>query len=121
MKRLVNQFLGLFPSRLPSGMAQFDAWVDSIIATYPMPTMDRDSLVNGIAATIMRLGPTEAWKSKVYFALIIQAGASKQIAGAQFTLLREKQKAAELAAQQKPVEATTPVETAAPTSDQPKV
>ena len=110
MKRLFNQFLGLFPSRLPVGMTAFDAWIDSIITTYPMPTMDRDSLVNGLAATVLRLGPTAAFKSKFYFALIIHAGAAKQIAGAKFSELRDKQIAAQKAAQ--PVEVTTPTQEA---------
>lgn len=98
MKRFLNQFLGLFPSRLPVGMGEFDTWIDSIIDTYPMPTANRDSIVNGVAATVMRLGPTTAYKPKVYFALIIQAGAAKQIAGEQFMQLREKQKQAEATA-----------------------
>lgn len=103
IKRLVKQALGHIPTKLPVGMAAFDAWVDDLIQTYTMPTEDRDSVVNCIAATIMRLDPTTYRKSKSYFAAIVTAGAAKQIAGAQFAQIRDRQKAAELAAKNSPV------------------
>ena len=93
LKRLLFQFLGLFPSKLPQGMTEFNEYVDSIIANYDLPTLDRKSIVWGISATILRLGETAAYKSKHYFVLILRAGAAKQIAGAAFTEIKEQQKA----------------------------
>ncbi len=105
LKKLFRQLFFLVPTRLPQGMTEFDAYVDSIISTYDMPTADRDSVSYVIAATMMRFDPTTAYKSKVYFGLLLKAAAAKQIAGAKFADIRERQKAAELAAQQAAVTA----------------
>ncbi len=93
VKRLLNQILGFIPSRLPQGMSEFDAWADSITATYKLPTLDRDSVVFVLASTIMRLDPGVVYRPKVYFVHILQNSAAKQIAGAQFSALKQKQAA----------------------------
>jgi len=79
-------------------MTEFDTWANSIINTYTMPTLDEASIKFGLTTTIMRLGPTEAYKSKYFFVLILKAGASKQIAGAVFEGIKNKQKQAEATA-----------------------
>ena len=109
-KRLLNMFLGLFPSKLPTGMAAFDSWAQSIIDTYSMPTQDKPSLLFGLTATIMRLGPTTAYKSKFYFYLILTAGAQKQVASEQFRLVKEGQQAAAAQTEPAPLAHTPPPE-----------
>ncbi len=104
LKRLARQVAGFFPSRLPNGMAEFDAWVDYLQSTYSLPTSDRDSLVFMLGSMIMHGGPSDAYKSKFHFVVAIRAAAAKQIAGAAFHAVKEKHKAAELAA--KTAEAT---------------
>lgn len=102
LKLYYNKFRGLFPSALPTGMTEFKEWADSLIETYPLPTSDRDSLVFGLAAMIMRLGPLEAYKSKYWFVLSLRAAISKQIAGANFQeiKIRQQKQMAEDAAKQ---------------------
>ncbi len=56
--RLLNQIRGLLPSALPVGMTEFDEYVDALIATYPLPTTNRDSICFTVATAIMHLGPT---------------------------------------------------------------
>lgn len=94
LKRLVNQVLGLFPSKLPVGVTEFNTWADSIIDTYPMPTSNRESLRFTLATIIMHQGSQDAYRSKFYFYLTINAAASKQIAGEIFYQIKEEQKRA---------------------------
>lgn len=106
LKRLVSKALGVFPTAVPTGTEEFHAWADSIIDTYPLPTADVDSIKYALATMVMHLGPTQAYKSKLYFALALRAGAAKQIAGGVFSEIRERhqkaQAAAAKAAEQKP-------------------
>lgn len=99
-KQYLKMFLGLFPSRLPVGMTEFDAWVQDIIDTYSLSGIaDIDSLKWAIAGSVMALGPTKAFKPKVYFALVVSKSAANQIAGGFMYNLKEKQKA-DIAAKQ---------------------
>jgi hypothetical protein len=101
IQRILSQVVGLLPSRLPVGIAEFDQWSDSIINTYDMPTSDRDGIKFVLATAIMHLGPTAAYKSKFYFVLLIRASAAKQIAGAKFQEIKlaQQARAAEATAQ----------------------
>lgn len=110
LKRLLSYLRGFFPSKVPTGMTEFDSWAQSIIDTYNFPTNDRPTLIFGLSTTIMRLGPTEAYKAKYFFYKIICAGAAKQIASEQFRLVKEGQVASSTAA---PVVTTPPPEAAA--------
>lgn len=85
---------GLFPSALPVGMTGFEAWADSIQETYKLPTEDKDTVRFALASMIMHLGPQDATKSKYFFVLSLRAGAAKQIAGAYFYEIKQKQQAA---------------------------
>lgn len=109
VKVYFTKFLYLFPSRLPVGMAEFDTWAKSILSTYGWP--DNDSFRFTLAAMVVNLGPTKAYKSKFFFGLAIHSAAAKQIAGEYFRELKEKQMAEQranlLAAATKPVEVTT--------------
>lgn len=91
MKKVGRQIRGLFPSRIPTGMKEFDIWARDIADTYQMPTEVFDSLKFTLATTVMHLGPTDAYKSKYWFALMINASAAKQIAGAKFQEVKQEQ------------------------------
>ncbi len=99
IKRLLNQLAGFIPTALPVGVTEFDAYVDALMSTYTLPTTNRDSIAFTVATAIMHLGPTAARMPKRYFVLMIRAGAAKQVGGAVFVRIKEKQKAEEAAAQ----------------------
>lgn len=105
IKRLVNKVMGALPSPIPTGTTEFHAWADSIASTYTLPTADTDSIRYALATMIMHLGPTVAYKPKLYFVFALRAAASKQIAGGVFTEIKQKQIAA---AKAKESEATQP-------------
>lgn len=109
LKRKFNQFLGLFPTKLPVGMSEFQTFVDSLQSTYTLPTEDRDSIEFAVATMVMRLGPQTAFKSKFYFYISINAGCAKQIAGTAFHDIKVRQQA--LQNKQAEVSATTQAET----------
>ncbi len=98
IKKLAKQVRGLFPSALPTGLTAFNAWADDISDTYFMPTSDKDSIRFSLASIVMHLGPTAAYRSKFYFALVLRAGAAKQVAGAAFYEIKNKQQEAAKAA-----------------------
>ncbi len=97
IKRFYNQVRGFFPSPLPTGVSEFNSWVDSIAYTYQLPTSDQDSLRFSLASQVMHLGPTVASKPKYYFALALRAGAAKQIAGNAFYEVKQNQAARQAA------------------------
>lgn len=78
VKRTLSQLRGLLPERLPVGVTEFNNFVDSIIDLYS-PPCDRRSARFIVATLIMRLGPTEAFKSKIYFVLSMTRGAASQV------------------------------------------
>lgn len=95
--KVYRQLRGLFPSALPTGMAEFDAWVDSLMSTYALPTKNRDDVVFACGSMIMHGGPTVSRKPKYYFVLCLRAAAAKQIAGAAFYDIKTRQEKAKLA------------------------
>lgn len=94
IRKLGRLVRGLLPSRLPLGMTEFEAWVADFEATYDLPTTDKDSIRFALAAMIINLGPTTAYKSKYYFYLSICSGVSKQIAGSVFHEIKTRQQEA---------------------------
>lgn len=84
INRLFNQLLGFFPSPIPVGITEFNAWIDSFFNTYDLPTKDRDSVAFTVATMIIHSGPTNAYKSKFSFLLALRASAAKQIASQTF-------------------------------------
>ena len=97
-KRYFAILKGFIPGRLPVGVTEFDAWAQSILDTYPMPTSDLTSLKFTLASIIMHLGPQKAYVSKFYFYLTINAAAAKQVAGHTFYTLKKQQEDAAKAA-----------------------
>lgn len=80
LKRFARQLRGLFPRRLPTGTTEFEAWANNIINTYHMPTQNRDSIIWALSNMIAHLGPTDAYKADVYFGLLCNASAAKEVA-----------------------------------------
>ncbi len=114
ISKLYRQVRGLFPSKLPIGYAQFDAWADSIINTYKMPTDHRDSILWSLSNMIMHMGPKDAYKSKFYFFLMLHASATKQIAHGIFNEVKTRQKQAEQEAAKKQQSEATDTATVTP-------
>lgn len=112
IRRFLNKLVGFIPGPLPVGMSEFDKFVDSLMSTYALPTTNRDSICFTVATAIMHLGPTVAYKPKMYFVLMIKAGAAKQVGNAAFFRIKEKQMAEQAAAKQ--VEAATQLSVVAP-------
>ncbi len=98
IKRLIRQVAGLFPTKLPTGRAEFEAWCQSIEDTYTLPCSSQDVRFV-LSAHMPHMGPTVAYKSKFYFTLVIGAAATKQIAGAIFFDIKTKQIEAQKAAE----------------------
>lgn len=87
------------PSRLPVGVTEFHAWVDSFMELYEFPTKDMDSIKFAFATMIMHLGPTDDVKPKEYFYKALMAGAAKQVAGEVFREIKIRQEEARKAAE----------------------
>lgn len=103
---LLSKLRGYFPSKLPTGKAEFHKWAQEIIDTYK-PAADEVSVKFALASMIMRLNPTEASKAKQYFALALHKGAAAQVACAVMEDIKDEQKAKYAAEQAaKPAEAT---------------
>jgi len=77
--KVLSRIRGAFPSRVPTGVTEFNIWAASIINTYNPPGDER-SIKFGLCAMLMRLNPTEAYKSKRFFFLCLAKGASAQVA-----------------------------------------
>lgn len=90
IKRLARQLAGLFPSAVPVGINEFEAWSQSIIDTYPIPA-DNDSIKFALATMVLHSGPTSAYVPKFKYFLMLRAGMAKQIAGAVFQDIKTKQ------------------------------
>lgn len=100
-KKLYQKVRGFFPESLPTGMEEFNKYIDSLMGTYWMPTVAKDDIIFVVTGTIIRLEPTVISKPKWYFAKVIRAAASKQIAGANFQEVKLRSQA------KQQVEATT--------------
>jgi hypothetical protein len=101
--RFCTRLRNFFPSPVPQGVAEFEAWSSSIIQTYGFP--DNDSVRFALATMILHSGPTAAYASKRYFAVMVKAGAAKQVASQVFTDIKQRQ----IAAQQQAAATATPV------------
>lgn len=93
IKTTLKKIRGAFPTSLPQGMDEFNIFVKDLIETYK-PAADERSVRFAISAMIMRLNPTEASKSKRYFALALHKGAAAQVANQVMIDLKTEQEAA---------------------------
>lgn len=89
---LILRLFSYIPTQIPVGMTAYQAWSGSVIELIG-PIATKDDLDFCIAAEVMRTKPEDNYKPKNYFVKRVRAGASKQLAGAVFTRIREEQKA----------------------------
>lgn len=89
-KSLIHKVRGLFPSQLPTGVDDFNAYILSILDIYSIP--HEKSYFSAIATMIMHLPPTCHKKSKFYFAKSIRKAQSNQVAYEIIMRNREEQK-----------------------------
>ncbi len=106
VKTLFTKFLKFFkrltafiPTKLPTGVTEFNAWASSILTLYNFP--DNDSTRGALAIMITQLKPTDAFKSKRYFGLSIHVAASKEVAGNFYYEMKTKYQALAKAEQEK--------------------
>lgn len=90
--RFVRKVKAYFPSRLPVGMTEFDAWAADIIDLYGAP--DNDSVRFAIATMVLHCPAQDAYKPKHYFGLTVSKSMSNQVAAAIVQELKAKQEAA---------------------------
>jgi hypothetical protein len=100
--KAIRRLLALIPTKLPTGMTEFEEWSDDVLDLYNMP--NNDSTKFALATSIMHLSATDAFKPKEYFGRILLKGAATQIAYAKMqeakTRQEEKAKAEVEAAKQ---------------------
>lgn len=96
LKRLLSQIRGLAPSSLPQGLAEFDSWMNSIVDLYSPPG-DSRSVRFVLSSLLMRLGPSEAYKSKFYFACSLKRAAASQVAVYIQEVIKNEQRAEQAA------------------------
>jgi len=92
IKLSLKKLRNFFPSPVPQGVTEFAEWSTDIITVYGFP--DNDSVRFALATMILHSGPTAAYLSKRYFALMVKAGAAKQVASQVFQDIKQKQAAA---------------------------
>lgn len=106
----VGEFTELMQEKraLPIGRTQFTEWADRIISGAHVGATN-ESLKFSLAAMLMHLGPTEAYREDAFFILQLRKAAVNQTA---HTIMQELKEAQE--AKQKLAEATaTPLEVVA--------
>jgi hypothetical protein len=96
VKRFLQKLRDCFPSATPIGMREFEIWSESIIDTYQLP-VDVRSTKFALATMLLRLGPTEAYKSKRFFFLSLRKAAAAQIGAAVMENIKNQQKAQQAA------------------------
>lgn len=109
--KFLTKLRNRLPSAVPQGMQEFENWSSSIINTYGFP--NNDSVRFALATMIMHSGPTAAYASKHSFAVMVKAGAAKQVASQAFTVIKQRQLDAINAAHKAEVEAAEAAKQAA--------
>ncbi len=99
VKRILRYVSSYLPTRLPTGMEEFQGWSDSIISLSDVP--DNDSTRFAVAVMILHLGSTEDRKAKRFFVKAMNKGAANEIANAVAQGLKNKQLAAVKAEEEK--------------------
>lgn len=89
MKRTLKKLLAFFPSPLPFGAAEFEAWASDIIFIYELP--DNDSMRWSLATMIQHCDATASTKCKRYFGRVARKGGANQVAGWIMQQLKVKQ------------------------------
>lgn len=97
--KLWERFKSYFPTQLPVGMTEFQEWSDSILSLSKVP--DNDSTRFAIAVMILHLNASEDRKPKHYFVKCLNKSATNECGNAIAMALKEKQKQAAQAEDQR--------------------
>lgn len=97
-KRKVSQLIGLFPSKLPVGLIEFNAWAEKFSSTYNLPTKDTNSVRFVLATSMLNFTHITSHKSMYYFYKVFMSAAVKQVAGSVFQDIKRQQQEVALAA-----------------------
>ena len=90
LKKALNIILSYFPTALPVGMTQYEAWLDSIVELTG-PIADELSLKWVISNEIMRLAPGRDRVPKAFFVKSLRKYAANQIAAVKVLELKQQQ------------------------------
>lgn len=93
MRLFLKRLLSYIPLSVPTGMTAFDAYVADIVALSGGIASAED-IEWVVDAEMMRIGPRQSRIAKNYFVASIKSAAAKQLAGARFQALKQKQQAA---------------------------
>lgn len=103
IKRAYERIRAYFPSRLPQGMEEADAWSERIIRMSGLP--QNDSIKFALCVKVLHLGEADSSKPDEFFIRSLHKAAANQVVSQIINDLKTKQKAAEEAVKI-PAEAT---------------
>lgn len=90
--RTLKQLVSYFPTVIPTGMTQFNTYLDSIVELTG-PIADADSMKWVISNEIMRLSPGRDRIAKAFFVKSLRKYAANQLAASVVMELKTKQEA----------------------------
>lgn len=93
MNLLCKRLASYFPSKLPVGKSEFDAWADSIIELSG-PFADKDSMLFAIASILIHQPANRGSIPKAYFVNSLRKSAANQVASQVFQDVKQRQQAA---------------------------
>ena len=93
MRLILIRTLSYVPTRLPVGLAEFNAWADSIIGLLGpgFDNVPKDDLYFVLATIVMHLPSGKDSVPKAYFVRSIRKGAANQVAGQIFQEVKKRQ------------------------------
>jgi len=77
---VINYLLSFFPSRLPVTQAEFDAWLDSVMALRPEGIPDNRAIRFAAASMMLHVEQGKSWLSKRYFVRKLHRAGANEIA-----------------------------------------
>lgn len=98
MRQQLKVLLSYFPTKIPVGLTDFNAWLDSIVELTG-PIADADSIRWVVANEIMRLSPGRDRVAKQTLVRILRKFAANQLAAHTVNEIKQRQEDAKKAAQ----------------------
>lgn len=89
VKILAVKLSFMFPTKLPQGMTEFDAWANDISNVYGLPS--NDSVKFALATMVLHAKSTDAYVPKHYFGMSALKSAANQVAAGVMQDLKQKQ------------------------------
>lgn len=87
----VNRVKGMFPTALPQGRTEFDAWAERIFNAWTLPTDSIRDVRYMLATMVIHLGAQVSRKPDYFFVVSIRAAAAKQVSAAVFQEIKQAQ------------------------------